>query len=83
MHEERGDVGAALAALSAGERRFGSDDPFLPHRARILRRANRNAELQRVMAACSAKGIAELESACADAGQPPARATPVTLLGGG
>ncbi|WP_439548417.1 M48 family metalloprotease [Falsiroseomonas sp.] len=70
MYEQRGDLAGALNALAVGERRFGADDPFIVQRASLLRRTGRNAELQTVMATCRAKGIAELETLCADAGRP-------------
>jgi hypothetical protein len=70
MHEQRGDLPSALALLQEGERRFGAAEPFLPHRARVLRAMNREAELRQTLAQCSEAGIGDLDRACADAARP-------------
>ncbi len=64
--EGRGEVQAALNALAAGERAFGTAEPFIADRILILRRAKREAEMARALATCRALNVGELERNCAD-----------------
>jgi hypothetical protein len=68
--DRRGQTNAALQVLQQGEQSFGTAEPFIAERIGILQRANREAEMNQVLATCRTLNIGAIERACSDKARP-------------
>ncbi|MCB4825422.1 M48 family metalloprotease [Roseicella aerolata] len=62
--ERRGNVDGALQALRQGEQSFGTPEPFIAERVRILRDARRDQELAQALAQCRTLHVGPIEREC-------------------
>jgi Zn-dependent protease with chaperone function len=74
---------AALSTLDVGQRRFDSEEGFLPYRIAILREAGRDKDVANALQRCQSIGGSELVGACRQAAKPPETTGPsVSYLSG-